>query len=87
MSPAPRDIYENDVDFTELASQDPAFAKKYSIPCLADTAPFYIPNEVTNIDVRLKPNKQLDFSDPESVLYDLSIPNPLFMHCLPCVSD
>ncbi|KAF7503624.1 hypothetical protein GJ744_003446 [Endocarpon pusillum] len=44
MSPPPRDIYEHDVNFTALALQDPAFAKK------------------------LKPNKQLDFSDPESVL-------------------
>ncbi|ERF74180.1 hypothetical protein EPUS_03370 [Endocarpon pusillum Z07020] len=58
MSPPPRDIYEHDVDFTELALQDPAFAKK------------------------LKPNKQLDFSDPESVLYDLSTLGTLF--CVIC---
>jgi hypothetical protein len=35
MAPAPRDIYENDVDFVALASQDPAFAKKYFIPAAA----------------------------------------------------
>jgi hypothetical protein len=29
MAPAPRDIYEKDVDFVALAEQDPAFAKKY----------------------------------------------------------
>jgi hypothetical protein len=29
MAPAPRDIYEQDVDFAALALQDPAFAKKY----------------------------------------------------------
>jgi hypothetical protein len=29
MAPAPRDIYENDVNFAELALGDAAFAKKY----------------------------------------------------------
>lgn len=29
MAPTPRGIYENDVDFVELAKQDPDFAKRY----------------------------------------------------------
>ncbi|KFY11431.1 hypothetical protein V491_07213 [Pseudogymnoascus sp. VKM F-3775] len=54
-----KNIYQKDVDFAELASQDAEF--KNIIPLVLDVQilkPLYL---------SLKPNGQVDFSDPESV--------------------
>ena len=53
--------YEQDVDFTALAVQDPDFNKQYVYRALC----FAIVSLVSSI----KANGQLDFSNPQSVKY------------------
>lgn len=55
-----RNIYRDDVDFASLALQSPDFAKWY-----ANYQVWTDPNFSS-----LKPNGQLDFTDPNSVRYD-----------------
>ncbi|OCT46133.1 DUF890 domain protein [Cladophialophora carrionii] len=79
--PAPDNIYEDDVDFTTLALQYPDFAKRgywrkekekgsmFNRPVKASstTTKHKLTPFRGRTDDRLKPNRQLDFSDPESV--------------------
>lgn len=57
--PALPNVYESDVDFASLALGYPDFAKK--------SAPYILLRERCSRNGRLKANRQLDFSDPESV--------------------
>ncbi|OBT43471.1 hypothetical protein VE00_06156 [Pseudogymnoascus sp. WSF 3629] len=54
-----KNIYKKDVDFTELASQDAEFKR---IVTIISNIPILKP-----LSLSLKPNGQVDFSDPESV--------------------